>query len=151
MSLHIVKGGDIFEKLNKKLKDSKYGLEVGFFEGQQRKSGNKSVPQAEIAYTNEYGSNDGKIPPRPFMRNAVSKESNKWFNFTAKELMNSKLEIKNTVEKLGIVIEGDIKQSITDLQDPPNAPSTIKAKGSSKPLIDTGIMRQSVKHKVKAK
>ena len=30
----------------------------------------------------------------------------------------------------------------------PNAPNTIKQKGSSQPLIDTGRMRNSVSHKV---
>lgn len=149
MSIKLVKGGDVFKKLDKKLKDNKYKLEVGFFEGQQRKSGNKSIPQAQIAYWNEYGTDDGNIPPRPFMRKAVDTKSKKWLEFLKKELVLNKLDIKPAINKLGIIMEGDIVQEITDLQTPPNAESTIKAKGSSKPLVDTGIMRQSVKHKVK--
>lgn len=149
MSIKLVKGGDVFKKLDKKLKDSKYKLEVGFFKGQNRKSGNKSIPQAQIVYWNECGTDDGVIPPRPFMRKTVDTKSKKWLEFLKKELVSNKLNIKTSVNKLGIIMKGDIVQEITDLQTPPNAESTIKAKGSSNPLIEDGITRDSVEHKVK--
>jgi hypothetical protein len=44
---------------------------------------------------------------------------------------------------------GDIQHEITVLRHPPNAPATIRAKGSSKPLIDTGEMRQSVTYQIR--
>jgi hypothetical protein len=57
--------------------------------------------------------------------------------------------LDQTLNKLGILAQGDIQQEITDLRDPPNAPATIKAKGSSNPLIDTGEMRSKVTWQVK--
>ena len=35
-------------------------------------------------------------------------------------------------------------EAITEIKNPPNAAGTISAKGSANPLMDTGLMRQSV-------
>ena len=43
---------------------------------------------------------------------------------------------------------GDIVESITQLDTPPNTPKTIARKGSSNPLIDTGFLRANVTFKV---
>jgi hypothetical protein len=53
-----------------------------------------------------------------------------------------------TLSKLGIMAQGDIQGEITSLSTPPNAPSTIRRKGSSNPLIDSGEMRGAVTYKV---
>ena len=58
MSLKIIKGEKTFLKLDKLLKDNKSKLSVGFFKGQMRKSGNKDIPQAQIVYWNEFGTDD---------------------------------------------------------------------------------------------
>ena len=41
-------------------------------------------------------------------------------------------------------VRGLVQETIKEGEFSPNAPSTIKKKGSDKPLIDTGHMRQSV-------
>jgi len=51
----------------------------------------------------------------------------------------------------GMKAQAAIQQAIVDLSDPPNAPSTIEAKGSSNPLIDTGHMKNSVTYVVRDK
>ena len=53
------------------------------------------------------------------------------------------------LRKLGIKAQGDIQAEITSLSSPPNSPVTIKLKGSSKPLIDTGEMRAAITFKIK--
>ena len=93
--------------------------------------------------------NYGKIPPRPFLRLSIEKNNKNWLNFTKKALLNNNLDFKKSINQLGLLMVGDIQKEITDLKTPPNAESTIKKKGSSNPLIDTGLMRNSVKHKVK--
>ena len=45
---------------------------------------------------------------------------------------------------IGLEQEAETKKTLTDLRTPPNAPSTIKAKGSSNPLIDTGELRSKI-------
>jgi len=55
------------------------------------------------------------------------------------------LEMANDV---GMKIENAIRIKILSNVPPPNAASTIKAKGSSHTLIDTGEMLESVSHEV---
>lgn len=100
---------------------------------------------AEVAAFNEFGTS--RIPARPFMRNAVDKYQDSWFEQIRKDRQRG-LDEHAIAQRLGLRMVGDIRQEITDLDTPPNAPSTIARKGSSNPLIDTGRMRQSVKHKV---
>ena len=50
--------------------------------------------------------------------------------------------------RLGEMARGDIVESITKLNTPPNSPKTIALKGSSNPLIDTGFLRANVTFKV---
>lgn len=51
----------------------------------------------------------------------------------------------------GQVAQAEIQQAIIELDDPPNAPSTIAAKGSGNPLIDTGHMKDSVTYVIRDK
>jgi hypothetical protein len=37
-----------------------------------------------------------------------------------------------------------MKNTIRDLKEPPNAPSTVAKKKSANPLVDTGLLMQSV-------
>lgn len=54
------------------------------------------------------------------------------------------------LEAAGMLAQSAIKTAITDLDDPPNAPATIEAKGGkSNPLIDTAHMRNSVTYVVR--
>ena len=50
---------------------------------------------------------------------------------------------------MGLKIETDIKDKINRLGSPPNAPSTVRRKGSDNPLVDTGTMRESLRYVVK--
>jgi len=107
------------------------------------------------AVWNEYGTEtaDGEehIPERAFFRNGM-KDSARQFKSTlnrlGRKVLNGTLTSSQAVDQVGLFGVGKIQQSIVDLKDPPNAPSTIARKGSSNPLIDTGNMRQSVTHEV---
>ena len=57
-------------------------------------------------------------------------------------------EVKQVVKKAGVNLRNEIVKKIHSNIPPPNAPSTIKAKGSSKTLIDTGEMWRSVDSQV---
>jgi len=52
------------------------------------------------------------------------------------------------MERALLKIEAQVVNQIDSNTPPPNAPSTIKRKKSSKTLIDTGKMRQHVDHKI---
>ena len=55
------------------------------------------------------------------------------------------------LKEIGIFQKDLIQEKITEGSYEPNAASTIRRKGSSKPLIDTGRMRQSVNYEIRKK
>lgn len=103
------------------------------------------------AIWNHYGTSRG-IPSRPFLLNAIRKNRRKYIEAlktSGAKILRGEATLDQTMSKLGILAQGDIQQEITNLRTPPNAPSTIRAKGSSNPLIDTGEMRSKVTWQVK--
>lgn len=128
--------------LGVKVDKPKITLEAGFLEGVTYSDG-MSVPM--VASLNEFGTYN--IPPRPFFRNAINKNSDKWGKIFLQGMQ--KQNAKNAFGLLGERIRKDIVQSINDTNEPPNSPVTIARKGSSKPLVDTGLMRASVNYRIK--
>lgn len=128
--------------LGVKVDKPKITLEAGFLEGVTYPDG-MSVPM--VASLNEFGTYN--IPPRPFFRNAINKNSDKWGKVFLQGMQ--KQGARNAFGLLGERIRKDIVQSINDTNEPPNSPVTIARKGSSKPLVDTGLMRASVNYRIK--
>jgi hypothetical protein len=146
----IVKGGDKLPKALAELgkmvtKAAK--LRVGFLEKARYPDG---TPVAMIAAINEYGAPSRGQPPRPFFRRMISAKQNEWAPAIADLLKSNGMDAEKALELAGAAIAGQLRQSITDLVDPPLAPSTIAKKGFDKPLIDTGQMLSSVDHEVKS-
>lgn len=111
------------------------------------------------AIWNEFGTKGGRsgggwggpIPERPFFRNAMRNNRDKYrdgMRRAAKDILTKAVPPVMILRKLGVLAQGDVQGSITALMSPPNSPVTIARKGSSKPLIDTGEMRQAVTFKV---
>lgn len=113
-------------------------LEVGIFDTAKYPNG---TSVAMVGYWNEYGT--ANIPPRPFFRLAVDNNNHKWISIYKQQIQTTN-DIKRSLSKVGVIASNDIKKSLTALREPPNAISTIKAKGSSNPLIDTGTLRNSI-------
>lgn len=91
------------------------------------------------------------IPERSVFRYTFHK--NKFFRDAAakmaKKVAEGSLTVTRGTEQLGMLARDKVRLSFTDGHLQPNAPSTIKKKGSSKPLIDTGQLRQSITYVVK--
>lgn len=106
---------------------------------------------ATIAAVNEFGSADGKIPARPFLHPAIA-EGAPMFKRIAElrlpDVIAGKDNLLKALHQMGTLGVSLVQQKITDTYTPPNAESTIKAKGSSHPLIDTGALRQSIDYLV---
>ena len=101
------------------------------------------------AFWNEYGTD--RIPSRPFMRNSLRRNLKKYQRFIKTKLSGiTLLRIQQTqvLRQLGLLAQGYIQTEIRILNRPPNAPATIRRKGSSNPLIDTGEMRQAVTYEI---
>ena len=110
----------------------------------------KGTPVAAVAAWNEFGTET--IPERPFFRRAIAEMEGGISNIVKAGIDTKKMVVDDRLaDRVGAYAQGQIQESITALKEPPNAPSTIKEKGSSSPLIDTGHMRESVTWKVEQK
>ncbi len=101
-----------------------------------------------IGSANEFGTRDGHIPERSFIRAGVD-ENEAQINAAAdrlwKAVIDGRITKANALAKMGEIIQRHVQRKITTLRTPPNALSTIRKKKSSNPLIDTGRMRASIR------
>lgn len=87
------------------------------------------------------------IPPRPFMRNALDKNTKKWFKFVEKmfDVEDNGMPLKMIAKKLGEKMKDGIRESILSNIPPPNSQFTIDHKrGSTGTLRDTGYLISSI-------
>ncbi|MGO4672981.1 hypothetical protein AB4Z40_08785 [Bosea sp. 2YAB26] len=115
-------------------------VKVGFPAGKADKD------VVSIAIWNHFGTSRG-IPPRPFVTIAMFKaraEVRMNLRKIAEATVVQGIPVSRQLPKLGAYGAGKIQDQIASNTPPPNAPSTIRQKGSSGTLIDTGRMRQSV-------
>ena len=136
-------------RLKDVLKELKnYTVEVGIF---------GSDEYVMIASVHEFGTTirQGKgsitIPERSFLRTTFDEKNEEWVSFfisQLKQVLGLKMDVQTLYKRLGTKMVADIQERITDLDAPPNAPSTIAQKGSSNPLIDTGGLRMRITYKV---
>ena len=116
------------------------GVKVGFFSTARYQDG---TPVAAVAAWNEFGTKT--IPERPFFRRALAEAERGVSNILAKGIETKKMVVDERLAgRVGAYVAGQVMESISALKGPPNAPETIARKGSTNPLIDTGMMRASV-------
>lgn len=97
-----------------------------------------------IGYTQPHKIN---IPARPWLAPGVASGNEVYVKIIERELADGGTA-ESALEKVGVAAVGKVQKYMTDLKNPPNAPSTIRKKGSSNPLIDSGALRSSVTYKV---
>jgi len=100
---------------------------------------------AEVGNYNEFGTT--RIPERSFMRSTIKekrKEIVKLQEKLLRKIQSGDMNIDQALGLLGSFIAGEITQKIVDIKSPPNNPYTIKKKGSSNPLVDTGQLKNSI-------
>lgn len=113
------------------------------------------VPVVRYAAANEFGTkNAGRnrnvvIPERSFLRSTTDKKKGwrKEIDQAYVNVFEGKDAAIAAIAKVGIVARDDVIQTITDGVAPANARSTIAKKKSSKTLIDTGTLRNSISYK----
>ena len=134
-------------------------VRVGFLTGSTCGKDN-SAPAPEIAFFNEYGtigrqtlenyrpgengSKGNHIPPRPFFRNMITKNSPRWGKLLEACLKHQNYSVQQALAEAGLKIHEQLQQSIEEFTDPKNADSTIKAKGFDAPLQDSKNMKRAV-------
>ena len=133
----ITPDGIKFQRMLKELADKE--VRIGFQHGKATEENGADV--CDVAAWNELGTE--RMPSRPFLRKSVDENESK---------INAFLQSKKKDLVRGVSAEQDlIQEKITDGDFAPNAEATIRQKGSSKPLIDSGRMRQSVNYVIQKK
>lgn len=110
-----------------------------------------AINMASLALIHERGSAANNIPARPFMKQTRQRAEGRFARLLRrlyKQVVDGKVSPFEGLSKLGMAYEGEMKNTFTTGSFTPNKPATIKRKGSSRPLIDTGHLRQSITSKV---
>ena len=142
-----VSGGN---RLSEKLRDIQRRFEqvsavkVGLPEGATSDDGLKL---ATIGAVQEFGSADGRIPERSFLRVPLRQkepEIRQTFKMLMPQVVDRQITVMQMFDQIGARAAGFSQEAIAAGIAPANAPSTIAKKGSATPLIDSGNMRQSI-------
>ena len=143
-------GEKFFKEIEKLVKMQ---VRVGFQQGENfHEEEGKKVDLLDIAMFNELGTS--RIPSRPFMRDSVDNNADNISKFCKAQLMGiakGSKDAESVLKAVGAMQVGLVQKTIVDGSFVPNSPRTIAKKGSDKPLIDTGLMRQSVHYVITEK
>ena len=137
-------GKEFFKQIAKL---QKLQVRVGYERGKHSKTdeNGEEVDYCDIALFNELGTSNG-IPERPFMMQSVEGNASQ-IDAACKDAL-AQIPKGETAEQilkmLGNMQKGLVQQTIVSGTFVENAPSTVKKKGSDKPLIETGGLRNNV-------
>lgn len=131
-------------------------VKVGVLSDQEH--GDDAIGNVELAATHEFGSPAAGIPERSFIRRALAWNSGPWLpSFTAKlvaRVVAGQLDELKALEILGQRCVAEVRRTITAglveprLEDSAAGRRTIARKGSSKTLVETGQMLNSISYEV---
>lgn len=127
-------------------------VKIGFPAGS--KAGHDGTSAAMVAAVHEFGSAKRGIPERPFLRPSVAASGpklSKIIKSRVPKVADGTMSGERVLELLGAEAVGEVKKYIVSGSFTKLADETIARKGSSKPLIDTGNLRQAVNYEVKMK
>ncbi|WP_059215185.1 hypothetical protein [Escherichia albertii] len=158
MARLVIKPGPAAESLKRATEELKRkSAKVGWFESSKYADG---TPVAQVAAENEFGPH-----ARPFMRPTITARTQVWRSLSytvAKKVVNGDAPADQIFEMLGLQVSGDIAKAIAAITSPPLSPRTIAARQAKmadgktigsldKPLVETGLMINSLTHIVEDK
>lgn len=122
-------------------------VDVGIIDAGDHDSGDLTV--ATIGYINEFGTEN--IPERSFIRSVLFEQRKAVLNLKKKlyaKVLRGDVSEEKALGLLGEFLKAKIVDKIVSLKTPPNAPSTIRAKGTSNPLVASGQLKNSITYGV---
>ena len=116
------------------------------------KAAKEDVNNAELLFIHEHGSPINKIPARPVLKPSIEADGNRQaianeLSASVKATLAGNKELaEKKMMRAALAGQNSARKWFTDGRNgwAPNTPGTIKAKGSDKPLIDTGAMRAAI-------
>lgn len=158
------KGGAKMDRVLKKMEkglNGAQGVTVGFLADKQYPKAygtrveHRITPErtttsvAQVAFWDEFGNK--RIPARPYFRTMIEEKSPSWGDSMAYLARVHGYDGKKIMTNMGIGIQAQLVASIRNWTDPANSPVTVKIKGFNKPLVDEGILQNSVEYRVTAR
>lgn len=159
----IDRGWADIQKLTRQMKDRGLYVKAGVV-GAQATQPHDDTPgaltNAELAVIHEFGTRDGRIPERSFIRSSAAKHRPQYVALLArgvKAVLSGRTSYRTVLTLIGEKMASDMRNGIREGIPPPNAPSTLARKlamtrpgstGSPKPLIDTGRLLGSITYEV---
>lgn len=126
-------------------------VKVGVLGDAGNKDHGGGVTVVDIAMIHEFGAPGANIPERSFIRDTMTKEQKRIGNIAGKvavKVVTGTMPVVKALDILGLAAVSMVKKNMTGSIPPPLQAATIEAKGSSKPLIDTGQLLSSITHEV---
>lgn len=138
------------------LKGSTLEVQVGIIDPVTYGSDNDNLPVATVWSWQEEGLPAQNIPPRPairvgFMAPIKKGSYDKLFVDSMQRIAEGKSTFKEEYTRIGIQAKADLKKAVADWDTPPNSPFTVAEKGFNNPLIDSGLLYESIDFKVDKK
>jgi len=135
--------------------DKSWYTKVGIVSTGDKERNDASITNATLMMIAEFGSYSRNIPPRSTIRLPLEvgkPEFQKFCDSKRFAMLFEAGDFKKIFTIFGFIGENMIQRAFDTSgfgQWPANAPATIKAKGSSKPEIDTAQLRRAVSSEVK--
>lgn len=144
----------VWDRMKKDLlKASGQEVQVGIVEPVHYGSDNDNLAVAQVWQWQEEGLPAKNIPTRPsirvgFMAPIKKGSYDKLFADSMQRIAEGKSTFKQEYIKLGTVAKVDLKKAVAEWDTPRNAPLTVALKGFDNPLIDSGLLYESIDFKI---
>ena len=153
----LTKTGPGLAKVYDKVKKQMHGeprVVVGVLGSHAARSDGGEIDNVGLAVVMEFGAPSVGVPERSFLRSTFDRLKNDWYHLAVRMLRGvaaEKLELHDGLALMGERMKADVKKAITTGAGipPPNAPATIRGKGSSRPLVDSGRLVGSIDYEVR--
>lgn len=125
---------------------------VGVLGAKASASHGGGMTNVDVATIHEFGAPGANIPERSFIRAGVDEKLitiRKTMVRLSKSYITGKVDLDQTLGIIGQQVVGVIQAKIASNVPPPLAAETIRRKRSSRALIDTGQLRQSISYEVR--
>ncbi len=151
------------QKLLRELSNGEAHVKVGVLGGPKKERGpGEPVDNVDLALIHEFGAPAVGIPERSFLRSTFNEGKTSYISMLrtllgrvlderrARKKAGLRMTLRKALDIVGLKMAIDSKKKITEGEGipPPLKPATVARKGSSRPLVDTGRLLNSITHAV---
>lgn len=154
MSFKLKVDKSVWTKMKKDiLKASNQEVQVGIVEPTYYGPDNDNLSVAQVWQWQEEGVPAQNIPTRPAIRVGFMAPIKKGlydslFAESMQRIAEGKSTFKQEYTRIGTMAKTDLKEAVEKWDTPRNSPTTVEIKGFDNPLIDSGLLYDSIDFKI---